>query len=385
MTPIYMDNHATTPVDPEILEVFLQTTRDYPGNPASIDHLHGAEALRRLEEARAEAAEALDAQPREVIFTSGSTESNNIALNGIHAVDSRRKGIITSRGEHSSVFEVCRQLADNGWSVTYVPVNQDGGVTPHALSEVISEKTALVSLAAANHEVGTVNDVAALSRIVHKNGALFHCDATQAICSVGIRFEADGLDLMSISGHKIYAPRGSGALVVRKSGPRVHLRPLLMGGGQERGIRPGTVNVAGAAALAAALSKVVRERDKQNERLAGLRDKMWELLREGVDGSERNGQTDRHLPGNLSVYIPGVEAKALVAAVRNVVSVSTGSACSTGSVEPSRVLLSMGQSPQRAHETVRIGIGRFNTHDDVLVAADALIAQANNLRSLAQM
>lgn len=378
-----MDNHATTPVDPAILEVFVQVTREYAGNPASTDHLHGAEALKRLEEARAETAEAVGAHPREVVFTSGSTESNNVAIRGLakSRAESGRH-IVTSAAEHSSVFETCRQLEADGWLVTYVDPDGTGAVLPKLIERAMTPKTVLVSVMAANHEVGTLNDIAGIAKVAHAFGALYHCDATQAIGSQAISFADDGIDLMSLSGHKVYAPRGTGALVVRKSGPRVRLEPIQFGGGQERGIRPGTVNVAGAAALAAALTQVVRSRASENARIAGLRDAMWGRLVSGIPGVRVNGSVDHRIPGNLSVYIPGVEARALVSAVRNVVSVSTGSACATAHSEPSRVLLAMGKTAETAYGTIRIGLGRFNRDEDVVIAAEALVSQANTLRQL---
>jgi cysteine desulfurase len=378
-----MDNHASTPIDPEVLETFVEVARAYPGNPASTDNLHGAEAHGRLEKARAELAQSLDAKPREVIFTSGSTESNNLAIQGAaRALAGSGMHIITSRVEHPSVIEVCRYLEESGWHVTYVDSDSDGRVLPESIERAMLPDTILVSVMAANNEVGTVNDIESIARIAHARGAVFHCDATQAIGMCDVAFNRQEIDLMSLSGHKVYAPRGTGALVVRTSGHRVRLQPVVFGGGHERGLRPGTVNVAGAAALAIAVAKAMRMRASEPVRIAGLRDQMWELLAAGIPSAVQNGAADSRLPGNLSVHIPGVESKALVAAVRRTVSVSAGSACSTEHVDPSHVLLAMGQSATRAFETIRIGLGRFNTEDDVIVASGEIIKRSLELLRL---
>ena len=386
MNPIYMDNHASTPIDPEVLEVLVEVAQAYPGNPASTDNLHGADAHGRLERARTELAQALDAKPREVVFTSGSTESNNLALQGAaRALAGSGMHIVTSRIEHSSVIEVCRHLEANGWRVTYVEPDSDGRVLPESIERAMAADTVLVSVMAANNEIGTVNDIQSIARVAHARGAVFHCDATQAIGMCDIEFERQEIDLMSLSGHKVYAPRGTGALVVRTSGRRVRLQPVMFGGGHERGLRPGTVNVAGAAALAVAVAKAMRMRAGEPDRIAGLRDQMWELVAAGIPRVVQNGATDSRLPGNLSVYIPGVESKALVAAVRRTVSISAGSACSTEHVEPSHVLLAMGQSATRAFETIRIGVGRFNTEADVLVASEEIVKRSHELRRLSEV
>jgi cysteine desulfurase len=378
-----MDNHASTPTDPEVLETFVDVARSFPGNPASTDSLHGAEAHARLEKARTLLSEALDSKPREVVWTSGATESNNLAIQGAaRAMAGSGLHIVTSRVEHSSVLEVCRHLEMGGWRVTYLDPESDGTVSPDSVERAMDGDTVLVSVMAANNEVGTINDTESISRIAHAHGAIFHCDATQAIGMCEISFDRQGIDLLSLSGHKVYAPRGTGALLVRTSGRRVRLQPVMYGGGHERGLRPGTVNVAGAASLAAAVAKSVRVREAEVDRMAALRDRMWDVIVAGVPGVLQNGALDSRLPGNLSIHIPGVEGKALVAAVRRTVSVSAGSACATEHVEPSHVLLAMGQSPTRAFETIRIGIGRFNTAADVATASDDIVRQALALRRL---
>jgi cysteine desulfurase len=373
--PVYLDNHATTPVDPRVLAAMRPWWEENFANPASVEHAFGRAAEEAVEAARAHVAALVGADTREIILTSGATEANNLAVKGAARFaasqgDPRRR-IVTVATEHKCVLESARGLADEGFEPVILPVRPDGMLDPEALRSALGVPTLLVSVMAVNNEIGVVQDLAALSAITHAAGALFHSDAAQAAGRVPLDVAAMGLDLVSLSAHKLYGPKGIGALYVRRR-PRVRLAPLLSGGGQERGLRSGTL----AAPLVVGFGEAARiarlEMALDEGRVAGQRDRFLAALAARIPGLRLNGNTARRVPGNLNLTFPGgVDAQALMEAAPGVC-VSTGSACSSASIEPSYVLRALGLPEAEARATLRIGIGRFTSPADVDRAASEL-------------
>jgi cysteine desulfurase len=379
--PIYLDHFATTPVDPRVLEAMLPWfSRDF-GNAASRTHVFGWRAEAAVEQARAEVARALGArEPREIVFTSGATESNNLALQGVaRALAARGDHLVTVATEHRAVLDVCRALEREGRRVTVLPVDGGGRVDPDELRRAIEPSTVLVSVMAANNEIGVLQPLAELAAVCRERGVLLHSDAAQAAGKIALDVAALGLDLLSVSGHKVYGPKGVGALYVRSGPPRVRIAPLLHGGGHERGLRSGTLPVPLLVGLGRALALAVAERDAEGARLAGLRDRLWQRLQQGLgEGVVRNGDAVHCLPAALHVSFPGVDAAALLAALPDV-ALSTGSACSSASPEPSHVLRALGLPVERVRSGIRFALGRFNTAEEIERAAARVVEEVEKL------
>lgn len=374
---VYLDHHATTPLDEAVLEAMLPFLRGRPGNPSS-PHAGGRAAHGAVERARERIAGLVGAGPGEVILTASATEASNLAILGTPARAGRTK-LVMSAIEHPSVLEPMRALAASGRELVVVPVQPDGRVDRRRLADAIDERTLLVSIGAANGEIGVVQDLAVASELVHRAGALLHTDAAQAVGSLAIDSHELEIDLLSISAHKIYGPQGIGALIARPAA-RELLEPIIHGGGQEHGQRSGTTNVAGAVGFGEAAAVALERRSDDARRLAGLRDTLAGVLCQELDARVNGSQTHR-LPGNLNVRIPGVEADALIASCPEV-HFSAGSACSTGTPGPSPVLTAIGLTSEEAEESVRFGLGRSSTRDDILRAAQAIVLAARRLSAV---
>ena len=382
---IYLDHHATTPVDERVVEEMQPYFTEQFGNPASDDHLFGAESKQGVEYAREQIAEAIGCRKEEIIFTSGATESDNLAVRGVAEYAQKHdKGshIITSAIEHEAVLEVCDSLEKDGFDVTYLPVDDVGRVDPADVEEAICDDTVLVSVMAANNEIGTIQPVAEIGELAKKNQVFFHTDAVQAVGYVPIDVQEMGIDLMSISSHKIYGPKGVGALYVRRRRPKVKLEPLIHGGGHERGWRSGTLNVPAIVGFGKAMQLAERERETRVDHADALTSYMWDRISDKLDDIVLNGDPDHRLPNNLNVSFLGVENKALVKNLQPDIAVSAGSACTTGKVEASHVLQAVGGDEDRWHSAIRFGLGKDNTQEEVEYAVDEVVGAVNRLRSL---
>lgn len=379
--PVYLDSHATTPVDRRVLDAMLPYFSEQFGNPSSSSHAWGWKAQEAVEKARRQVASLLGASAREIVFTSGATESNNFAIRGCaeHAPADRRH-IVVSTIEHKSVLQAADRLAVSGWRVTHLPVREDGLVDLEAARTAVTPDTAIVSVMAANNEIGTLQPMAELSAIARAVGAHFHSDAAQSVGKVPVDVEADGVDLLSLTGHKLYGPKGCGALYVRK---KTDLAPLLCGGGQERGLRSGTLNVPGIVGLGQACALCAAGMAEEAARLTALRNRLLEGLRAGVPGLVVNGSIEHRLPQNLHVSFPGVDGSALVIGIGDI-AVSTGSACSSASATPSHVLQALGGDAARS-ASIRFGLGRHTTEDEVDYAIEKFVTVVRHLRGKAEV
>ncbi len=364
--PIYMDNHATTPVDPRVLDAMLPYFREKFGNAASRNHSFGWEAEEAVDKARGQVAALINAKSKEIIFTSGATESDNEAIKGVvEFYKDKGNHIITCVTEHKAVLDSCRALERAGKAaVTYLPVDKYGMVDPDAVRAAITDKTVLITIMYANNEIGTIHPITEIGRIAKERGVIFHCDAVQAVGKIAVDAERDGIDLLSISAHKIYGPKGVGALYVRSKGPRVRLTPIIDGGGHERGMRSGTLNVPGIVGLGAACEIAGGEMADEAVRLRDLRDKLQAGLFERLDEVYLNGHPTERLPGNLNVSFAYVEGESLLMGIKDV-AVSSGSACTSATLEPSYVIRALGTDEELAHSSIRFGVGRFNTEEEV--------------------
>ena len=380
--PIYMDNHATTPVDPRVLNAMLPFFAEKFGNAASRNHAFGWAAEEAVENARAQVASLIGAAPKEIIFTSGATESDNLMLKGA-AQAYRDKGnhIIANCIEHKAVLDTCKRLENSGFSVTFLPIERDGRVDPEKLSNAITPKTILITAMYANNEIGVIHSIAAIGRIAKEHGVLFAVDAAQAVGKVPVDVQKDNVDLLAISGHKVYGPKGVGALYVRRHNPRVNLSAIVDGGGHERGMRSGTLNVPGIVGLGKACEIAQKEMPQESQRLAGLRDRLCAALESKLDGVSINGSLEHRLPNNLNVSFAGVDGEALLMGLDDV-AVSSGSACTSATLEPSYVLKSLGLDEDLAHSSIRFGLGRFNTQEEVDYVADKVVEVVTKLREL---
>ena len=381
-TPVYLDYQATTPVDPRVVEAMLPYFTVKFGNPASRQHRFGWEADEAVEHARKVIAGVIGAEPREIVFTSGATEANNLALKGI-AENLRRKGdhVITAATEHKSVLDPVHRLATAGFRCTVLPVDGDGLLDPDALRRAITEKTILVSVMTANNEIGTVPDIAALAAICRERNVLFHTDATQAVGKLRFDLRTIGADLVSFTAHKLYGPKGTGCLVVRPGASHIKPVPQLDGGGHERGLRSGTLNVPGIVGFARAVEIAAEELDTESARLGSLRDAMWTAFRTELGDVVLNGHPVKRLPGNLNVSFPGVEDTLLMMEVKDL-AISTGSACTTSSPEPSHVLKAIGAGRERMQSAIRFGFGRFTTSEETDYAANRVIERVKAIRGM---
>jgi cysteine desulfurase len=383
--PIYMDNHATTPVDPRVLEEMLPYFTDRFGNAASRNHSFGWAGEEGVETARERIAKLIGATPKEIVFTSGATESDNLAIKGV-AEMYREKGnhVITAVTEHKAVLDTCKRLEKYGFRVTYLPVQKDGLVDLDDLKRAIDDKTILVTIMAANNEIGVLQPIAEIGRLCHEKGVIFHTDATQAVGKVPIDVNKQNLDLVSISAHKMYGPKGVGALYVRRKSPRVQLSPIIDGGGHERGMRSGTLNVPGIVGLGKACAICHEEMPQESVRLAGLRDRLKNKIMSGLDEVYINGSMEHRLPQNLNISFAYVEGESLLMGI-NDVAVSSGSACTSATLEPSYVLKALGTGDDLAHSSIRFGIGRFNTEAEVDYVAERVTETVQRLRELSPL
>jgi cysteine desulfurase len=383
--PIYMDNHATTQVDPRVLEAMLPYFGADFGNAASRNHVFGWRAEEGVELAREQVAELIGATEKEIIFTSGATESNNLAIKGV-AEFYQTKGdhIITAVTEHKAVLDSCKALERKGLKVTYLPVGKDGRVDPAEVESAITERTILISIMLANNEVGTVQPVAEIGRIAHARGVIFHCDAVQGVGKIPVDVEAMNIDLLSLTAHKIYGPKGVGALYVRRKNPRVRLTPIIDGGGHERGMRSGTLNVPGIVGLGKATAVARADLPVEAPRILAMRERLRNRLDRELEAVYLNGSLEHRLPGNLNVSFAYVEGESLLMGLKDV-AVSSGSACTSASLEPSYVLRALGVGEDLAHTSIRFGIGRFNTEEEVDYVADLVIENVNRLREMSPL
>ena len=378
--PVYLDNHATTRVDPRVMEVMLPWFTDEFGNASSVGHTYGERAAEAVECARRHVGKLLHTEARSVIFTSGGTESNNLAIKGVMLAAPQGRHLIVNTAEHRAVLDPARRLKRNGCQVTTLPVRPTGNVDPSDVVSAIRADTVLVSMMFVNNEIGVVNPVADVGRECSKREVVFHCDAAQAIGSLDLRLDELPIDLVSVSGHKIYAPKGIGALIVRRDRPRIPLQPLLDGGGHEHGMRSGTLAVPLIVGLGEACRILSLERDTEQRRIRGLRDRLYAGLRSMVGDLQLNGDERNRVAGNLNVSVPGVDGDALLAGLAERVAVSSGSACTSADTEPSHVLTAIGQADALARASLRFGIGRFNTVEDIEVAIRCVGACVTKLR-----
>ena len=383
--PIYMDNHATTPLDPRVLEEMLPYFMEKYGNAASRNHSFGWAAEEGVETARERIAKLIGATPKEIIFTSGATESDNLAIKGI-AEMYREKGnhIITAVTEHKAVLDTCKRLEKYGYRVTYLPVQKDGLIDLDELKRAINEKTILVTIMAANNEIGVLQPVAEIGKLCYEKGIIFHTDATQAVGKITVDVNKQNIDLASISAHKMYGPKGVGALYVRRKNPRVQVSPIIDGGGHERGMRSGTLNVPGIVGLGKACAIAQEEMLQESCRLAGLRNRLRDRIMGKLDEVYINGSTEHRLPGNVNLSFAYVEGESLLMGI-NDIAVSSGSACTSATLEPSYVLKALGTGDDLAHSSIRFGVGRFNTEAEVDYVADRVIETVERLRELSPL
>ncbi len=368
---VYLDHNATTPLDRRVLDSMMPYLTDDFGNASSTDHRYGSAAARAVEAARKKIAGAIGAYASEIVFTSGATESNNLALVGaMEKYGDRGNHLITCATEHEAVLETAEHLESMGKKVTYLPVDESGLVDPAMVDAAITDETVMVSVMAANNEIGTIPDTKTIGQIAHGRGVLFHTDAAQAVGNIPMDVNELNIDLMSFSAHKMYGPKGVGALYVRGIKPRVGLHSIIHGGGQERGLRSGTLNVPGIVGFGEAITIATAKMDSTNVRLGGLARMMLELLEDG--GALLNGNRTRRLAGNINVAYPGIDGKAIINSVSDRIAISAGSACTTQSVEPSHVILALGHGEERAHSSIRIGLGRYTSEADVELAASVI-------------
>jgi cysteine desulfurase len=383
--PIYMDNHATTPLDPRVLEAMMPYLTSKFGNAASRNHSFGWEAEQAVDAAREQVAKLIGATAKEIIFTSGATESDNLALKGIAEMYRERGNhIITQVTEHKAVLDTCKRLEKHGYRVTYLPVKADGIIDLEDLRRAIDDQTILVSIMAANNEIGVLQPVREIGKICHERGVFFHTDAVQSVGKVPFNVIDDFVDVASISAHKIYGPKGVGALYVRRRNPRVQIAAQIDGGGHERGMRSGTLNVPGIVGMGKACELAQEDLLQEGSRLQGLRDRLKTKLESELDYVHVNGSMEHRLPGNLNMSFVYVEGESLLMGI-NDVAVSSGSACTSATLEPSYVLKALGLGDDVAHSSIRFGLGRFNTEAEVDYVAAKVIQVVRHLRELSPL
>jgi cysteine desulfurase len=382
--PIYLDHHATTPIDAVVLEAMMPYFTDKFGNAASRTHRYGWEAEEAVHTAREQVAALLHAKPEEIVFTSGATESDNMALKGV-AWAYRDKGhhIITTTTEHKAVLDTCHTLEQQGFEVTYVPVDHTGLVDPDAIRKAITPHTVLISVMYVNSEIGTIGPLAEIGAIARERGVLFHSDAVQGVGKIACDVDALQVDLLSLSAHKIYGPKGVGALYVRKTRPeRIRLHPIIDGGGHERGLRSGTLNVPGIVGLGEACALCQKLWPEESVHLRHLRQRLHDGLMARLDDVDLNGHPDQRVPGNLNLSFAYVEGESLLLSLKDIVALSSGSACTSDSHEPSYVLQALGMDDTRAHSSIRFGLGRSTTEADIDTVIDAVVDKVERLRAL---
>ena len=379
---IYLDHNATTPVDPRVLDAMLPYFTEAFGNAASVDHDYGYTAKQAVDRAREQIASVINARPDEIIFTSGATESDNIALFGVaEKYADQGDHIITCVTEHKAVLDCCKRLEQLGKRVTYLPVDQYGRVDPDDVRRAITPQTILISIMAANNEIGTLAPLTEIGEIAEEHGILFHTDAAHAVGHIPIDVRAMNIHIMSMAAHKIYGPKGVGALYRRRSNPRVQLEPVIYGGGHERGIRSGTLNVPGIVGFGEALRIAELEMNKDAERFRKWTHRIYKRLEAEIGGVQLNGHPTQRLPHNLNLSLPGIENKALMVKLKGV-AISTGSACTSAKVEPSHVIQALGFGKDRAHSSIRIAVGRSNDDTQIDRAVEEIIKAVQNLQQL---
>ncbi|MCX6602832.1 MAG: IscS subfamily cysteine desulfurase [Acidobacteria bacterium] len=385
MKPIYFDNHATTQLDPRVLQAMLPYFTDMFGNSASRNHAYGWEAEEAVEKSRGQIASLIGANSKEIVFTSGATESNNLAIKGVAEMYAEKGNhIITAATEHKAVLDTCKHLEKKGCRVTYLPVMGDGRIDLEMLQSAITDKTILISIMYANNEIGVLQPIAEIGKLAKERGVLFHTDAVQAVGKVPVNVISDNIDLMSITAHKMYGPKGVGALYVRRKGPRVQLTAQLDGGGHERGMRSGTLNVPGIVGLGEACAIAKAEMAEEAKKLSGMRDRLRAKFEAALDEVFINGSMEHRLPHNLNMSFAYVEGESLLMGI-NDIAVSSGSACTSATLEPSYVLKALGLGDDMAHTSIRFGLGRFNTDAEVDYVADKLISVVKKLRELSPL
>jgi len=383
--PIFMDNHSTTPMDPRVLEAMLPYFVEKFGNAASRNHQFGWEAEEAVENARKQIARLIHCDAKEIVFTSGATESDNLAFKGVVEMY-KEKGdhVITCSTEHRAVLDTCKSLEKRGIKVTYLPVGKDGLVSPDDVRKAITDKTILISIMLANNEIGTIHPIAEIARIAKEKGILFHCDATQGVGKIPVDVEALKVDLMSFTAHKIYGPKGVGALYVRKKGPRVRLVPQIDGGGHERGMRSGTLPVPLIVGFGKACELCEQEMPMESKRTAALRDRLQAQIMGSLDECYLNGHPTQRLPHNLNISFAYVEGEALLMGVKEI-ALSSGSACTSATLEPSYVLRALGVGSDLAHSSIRFGLGRFTTAEEVDYTAKRMVEAVKRLREMSPL
>ena len=384
-TPIYLDNNATTPIDPRVLQAMHPYLTDVFGNAASRSHVFGWKADEAVTGARRQVADAIGADEKEIVWTSGATESDNLAIKGVAEMyRDRGNHIITAATEHKAVLDSCMFLQSNGWEVTFLPVDRWGLVAPEQVEEAMTDKTVLVTIMTANNEIGTIHPIAEIGRICKRREVFFHTDATQAFGKIPLDVKEMGIDLLSCSGHKIYGPKGVGALYVRRRGPRVRLAAQMHGGGHERGMRSGTLNVPGIVGMGTAAELAREEMDREARHLQALRDKLHEGIASQLERVELNGHPTQRLPQTLNLSFAYVEGEALMMKFKDL-AVSSGSACTSASLEPSYVLRALGVGDEMAHSSIRFSLGRFNTAEEIEFAIGRIVEAVNKLRELSPL
>jgi cysteine desulfurase len=382
---IYLDYQATTPVDPQVLETMLPYLQGSFGNSASRNHAFGWEAEKAVDEARETLASGIGAKAREIVFTSGATESNNLAILGAARMYAPKgKHLITCATEHKAVLDPALFLENQGWEVTVLPVDAKGHINLEELTAAIREDTVLVSIMHGNNEVGTLHDIATIGSICRERGVLFHTDATQTLGKEMIDVNAMNIDLLSASAHKMYGPKGVGMLYVRRRSPRVRLEPIVHGGGHERGLRSGTMNVPGVVGMAEAFRQCQNQREEEQARIGGMRDRLQELLTDALDYTQVNGDVERRLACNLNISFAYVEGESMLMGMDGI-AVSSGSACTSASLEPSYVLRALGVGDELAHSSIRFSLGRFTTLEEVEEAAACTISAVRRLREMSPL
>ena len=384
-TPIYLDNHATTPIDPRVLDAMLPYFTERFGNAASKSHPFGWEAEAAVDTAREQIAKLIGAAAKEIVITSGATESDNLAIKGV-AEAYREKGnhIVTCVTEHKAVLDSCKVLQKHGFEVTYLPVRSDGLIDVQQLKESLTDRTILISLMAANNEIGTINPIKEIGRLAKEKNILFHTDATQAVGKIPLNVETMGIDLLSLTAHKMYGPKGVGALYVRSNKPRVRLAPLIDGGGHERGMRSGTLNVPGIVGLGKACEIAQKEMSAEGERLIALRERLKDGIVAELDEVYINGHESERLAGNLNMSFADIEGESLIMGLKEI-AVSTGSACTSASLEPSYVLKAIGLADELAYSAIRFGLGRFNTEEEIDFTIHRVVEEVRRLREISPL
>jgi len=383
--PIYLDNNATTPIDPRVLKAMMPYLTEHFGNAASRNHAFGWKAESAVEAAREQVAVLIGAAAKDIVFTSGATESNNLAIKGVAAMYADKGNhIITSTIEHKAVIDPHKRLAEAGYEVTWLRPDSSGRIAPEQVAEAITDRTILISIMAANNEIGTINPVAEIGAVAKQCGVLFHCDASQAVGKIPVDVEAMGIDLLSLSGHKIYGPKGIGCLYVRRRGPRVRLVCQMDGGGHERGMRSGTLNVPGIVGLGAAAEICRNEMPTESRRLVALRDRLHKGITDRLDHVKLNGHPVERIPNTVNLSFAYIEGEALMMKMKDI-AISSGSACTSASLEKSHVIAAIGVDETLANSAIRFSVGRFNTAEEIDYAVEQVVKAVIELRRLSPL